>query len=150
MEGIVPLLQALRTGVLSPENCLYGLEQAIAHCQQQQKALTHTRIQPQDQAEWEQTLLPGLLACLEAVAGVAQEARAYVTERKPQILENIVQMLARIDQASQLLEARLGTVSQPVRALTQELLQNLNADLLQCKPAATGSARTNLSLFDTL
>ncbi|PIQ23572.1 hypothetical protein COW36_13965 [bacterium (Candidatus Blackallbacteria) CG17_big_fil_post_rev_8_21_14_2_50_48_46] len=147
-QGIVPLIKAFQLAQISEQEYLLGLERAQAQCEQKKAQLMTSAVRAQDRQDWEQIIRPGLLACLDVMAGAALEAREYVHQRDPQILENIVMLFAQVDQATAMIEQRLGTVSSETKALVGEILTDLQQDSVQMTKNLKGSADTTISMFD--
>lgn len=147
-QGIIPLIKAYKEKQISVDDYLHGLGRSVEVCEHKKNQLTTSSVKAADRAEWEKVILPGLLACLDVMIGAALEAREYAYRPDEQLLQNVVMLFAQIDQASALLQQRLGLVSTETRTMASEVISHMQVDAVQTALVQQGSAEAVVSLFD--
>ncbi len=147
-QGIIPLIKAYKENQISVDDYLHGLGRSVEVCEHKKNQLKSTSVKAADRVEWEKVILPGLLACLDVMIGAALEAREYAYRPDEQLLQNVVMLFAQIDQATALLQQRLGLVSAETRTVASVALEHMQVDALKTALVQQGSAEAVVSLFD--
>jgi len=146
--SIIELVNAYQQQTLSRQEVEQALEQHIRICERKSEELNKAQIQPEDQAQWEAELKPGLLACYQGLLGAAAEALEYAKSRNDELLKGIVALVQEVDRISSFLETRAGLVSESTRQVLQDGM-SLHSDGLSIQSAvAHGTAESQVSFLE--
>lgn len=118
-QGIIPLIKAYKENQILVDDYSHGLGRSVRSVNTKKNQLKTASVKAADRVEWEKVILPGLMACLDVMIGAALEAREYAYRPDEQLLQNVVMLFAQIDQATVLLQERLGLVSAETRTVVQ-------------------------------
>ncbi|MBF2052393.1 MAG: hypothetical protein IGS03_02885 [Candidatus Sericytochromatia bacterium] len=147
--SIIELVSAYQQHKVSRQEMEQTLEQHIRVCQRKSEELERSKILPEDQAQWESELKPGLSACYQGLIGAASEALEYAKTRNEELIPGIVALIQEVDRITQFLEMRSGLVSESTRQVMQENL-SLHSDGVNIQAAAVhqGSAESTVSFLE--
>ncbi len=111
MSSIVELIDAFHDKKISSDDYLKGLDRQIAYAENRLKELPRQKILPDDQALWQEKLLPGLNAAFEGMIGAATEAKLYAKSRDKDSLSSVGLLIVGVAQLLDEVEAASGKVS---------------------------------------
>lgn len=146
-KSLTELVTAFQNQSLGRQEFEQSLEQQILRCQRRIDDLGKARILPEDQAQWDQELKPGLEACFAGLIGAAYEALEYAKTRNEELLAGIFGMIRDAGLIADYLEQRSGGVS----AATQELMQqelDIHSDGLSFQRGSQGRAESQVSFLE--
>jgi len=146
MSSIVELIDAFHEKKISSDDYLKGLDRQIQYAENKLKELPRQKIVPDDQALWQEKLLPGLTAAFEGMIGAATEAKLYAKNRNPDLLSAVGLLIVGVGQLLEQVEAASGKVS----AATQQAIgDGLNAPQDGVELATSkGSADSTVTFLD--
>lgn len=148
MSSLVELIDAFHSKKISASDYTSGLDRQIQYAEQKLKELERQKIVPEDQALWQNTLMPGLKAAFEGMIGAATEAKEYARTRNQDILSGVGLLLVSVSELLDKVEAASGGVSAATQQALQSLSEGPQDDLAFGQAVSKGSAESSVTFLD--